>query len=197
MKEYKRRKKINMLTILLFLLLLSVLIISVTISRYQTTQDYQTLATTAKWSFKLSYNNTEIQTVNYNINLADTITSTSNNVTSDYIAPGTSGAIKFDIDCTQCNLGVEYVLRITDTNATLPEQLKFYTNQDYSDTNLISLDTDYSTTINLADIATIQNKTIYWKWLAVDTDEINAKDLAKSGTQMNVNISISGKQMIS
>lgn len=190
----KRIFKISKL--LIYILIVSCLALSITIARYQTTLNQVASVDTAKWIFKLSYNNTQVTTAEYNIDLKDTITTVSENVASDYIAPGTAGQIPLQIDCTDCEVGVQYSLKITDPTSTLPGQLKFYTSSDYSDASLITLGTIYTDNISLEQINTIQNKTIYWKWIATDDNTINQQDLAKSGTAMTINIIISGQEKI-
>lgn len=198
MNKLKNNKKIKITTIIIiYLLIIACLILSITIARYQTSITNETTQiNTAKWVFKLSYNNTQITNTDYNIDLKDTITTTSTNIAADYIAPGTAGAIDLKIDCTDCEVGVKYILKITDPNATLPSQLKFYTNSDFSSSSEINLNTEYLNYIGIADVNTIQDKTIYWKWIATDENTINNEDLNKSGKTMEINIKITGEQMI-
>lgn len=185
----------NFKLVIVYIIIISFIITGVTIAKYQNEIKNTSNATTANWLFKLSYNNTEM-TTDYTIPLRDTITTQSTNVAANYIAPGVGGSILLKIDCTECEVGVDYTINITDPNNSLPSNLKFYKSADLTDSNLIPLGTNYTTKLTIDQIKEIQNNTIYWKWIAEDETTINANDLAKSGTDMNINISITGEQQI-
>lgn len=196
MKNYIKPQKINFTTILVCILIISCIIAGLTIARYQEGLKKVTTISSANWLFKLTYNNTEITTEDYTINLKDTITNQSENVQADYIAPGVAGTIPLKIDCTECEVGVKYTITATDPNNTLPGQLKLYKSADYSDQSLISLGTSYTDYIEINELSTVKDCTIYWKWIPQDESSINQDDISKSGTEMSVNITISGEQLI-
>lgn len=79
-KIYKKNRKIKLHMILIIGFIASIIALGVTMARYQDIIKNEVTANTAKWVFKLSYNSTEVTTTDFNISLADTITTNSTDV---------------------------------------------------------------------------------------------------------------------
>lgn len=191
-KEIKKQFKFKKIYILIAIILL----LGFSMAMYQTTIQKPGTATTANWSFKVLLNDVEVED-NFNVDLANTITSATDKIDTGVVAPGTEGNFKISIDCRGCEVGVKYGIQLNNIEGqTIPENLKFYTTESCIPETQINLGYEYSNFLSLIENSQVDNKTIYWKWTALDDDENNQKDINASNTTFSIGVKVSGSQYI-
>lgn len=191
MKSKRKIKGFNL--IILYLLLISILLISFSLAKYQTDIQKPGTATASTWDFKVELNDIEVAN-NFQINLVDTITGTNSNVTTGVIAPGSYGQFKITINCIGSETGIKYSKTFYDTNNNIPTNLKFYTSNTYTTDTQINLNQKYEKLYSLTDIASKQDEIIYWRWEATDSTDINANDLSKNNSSLTLGVNLKGEQ---
>ena len=173
MKKRKRNKRSILLAAILLALTATVGTIGVTTFAKYTTQLNGTdqTATVAKWNFGSNSNTFTFDLV------------------ENKIAPGTQGKLDFTISNTGTDVGVNYDIVLTNTNA--PTNIKFY-----SDSACTQVLTNNTLTGTLAPNAAGGTVTIYWKWDYETTngDTADTTDGTNANT-MTVTATITGTQV--
>ena len=108
---------------------------------------------------------------------SSTITNTNYNattITANKMAPGTEGYFDLGITATNTNVGVDYVVTLTDLQHK-PANLYFYIDDDESTkyTDLDSLGSALSGTINANAANKTVSKRIHWKWPYTTTTSVD------------------------
>ena len=133
----------------------------------------------ATWEFKLNGTNDS----SIDIALSDTI-SQDNKYSTTSVIPGTNGMIPINIDCTNSKVALDYI--VTLNAVSIPENLKFYTDETYT--------TEYSPInafVGLNDTK-IKNHNVYWKWdFTTDEESTNWE-----GKELIVTITVTASQRI-
>lgn len=190
MRKKRNERKGNLTIKLIYILFISVIVVNLSLARYRTTNDATTTSSAANWFFNLSVEDTVISQT-FNVNLEDTLLE-NNNIKSGVIAPGSEGSFTLGIDARGCQVAVKYEIVLSDTNGTIPEGLEFYNSSTYTQDSRIVLDVPYVGIINLTEINTIKEKTIYWKWItAQDTDETQYNN-----ETINIDMNLTGTQLL-
>ncbi|MDO5556307.1 MAG: leucine-rich repeat domain-containing protein [Clostridia bacterium] len=196
MRNKKSKRKSNLTIKLIYILFSLVIVINITLARYQTTIVETTSATAANWLFKLAIDD-QILSQNFQINLQNTIDNSNNNViNSGVIAPSSTGNFTLNIDCTECEVGVLYSIELSDPNKTIPNGLKFYSSSTYEADTEITLNSPYEETLDLNQTSQIREETIYWKWNTGDEQNININDTLKNDETIGLNIKVTGTQLL-
>lgn len=178
----------------IYLLVLLVIIISFSIAKYQSDIQKPGTGIAANWSFKVLLNDREVKE-DFQINLVDTLSNSSNKIDTGVIAPGSVGHFKISIDTRGTEVGVKYLMTLTDTNSNIPNNLKFY-----SDSNCTpESEMNFGTTINyiaLSEISIIKEHNIYWKWNSTNEDISNADDVSKNSQDFKIGVKVEGSQYL-
>ncbi|MDO5556222.1 MAG: hypothetical protein Q4G09_06375 [Clostridia bacterium] len=193
----KTKKKISLSFKLLYFVILTLIIVSFSMARYKTTYEGNIQGDTAKWVFKV---NGEEQS--FTLNLADTaitnleIAPLSNRYAHDrgVIAPCAKGEFTIVLDCTDCDVAIDYEINIKPhTQTTLPKELYIYSTTLEPNKTTI-LNKTIKRTITLAQIqenSTI-NINVQWMWqVNRDKSESNFE-----GQNLQIDITVTGKQHI-
>ena len=193
----KERKKQNITFILMYLLLISILVVNYSISRYKTTYNTTAQGTAATWTFNI--NNQSTQT--FTINLASTTDENLNyDRTKNVIAPGASGKFNIKLDCTNCKVSLNYTITLaTNANSDMPSEIIFYTvNDDQTRNILVSSDLGQTKTLtgtmNLTDIQTNPIKTVVINWIWQINQNIDESKY--EGKDFYIDASVVGSQIV-
>lgn len=120
----KKNKSIKILIILAATILITIFI-GYGYSKYVTSIKGETKAQIASWNFKI----TEKSSESLSIDLAKTRFENDNTeVDKTKVAPGTKGALEFNIDASDSQVSLEYDINMNLTK--IPENLMFYTNEE-------------------------------------------------------------------
>lgn len=175
----KKEKKTIKFIIISVLIILVISLIGVAFARYVTELNGSTQAPIAQWNFNVTAGSSQI----LNIDLADTrLANDTQEVDRTKVAPGTAGALQFNIDASGSQVSLKYDIDLSLTQ--IPENLIFYsysnmTNAIYKENGTIHLDGYFGANENNK----IETKTLYWQW-AMETGstqaEIDANDLLDS-----------------
>ena len=117
---------------------------------------------TAKFQILLN----DSSSVSQSINLQDTITA--NSYSNDLVVPGTNGAFDLELDFSNVDVSVSYIINFDTTN--IPTNLKLYSDNAYQN-EITSINDSYT-------VGGSQTKThtIYWKWVYLTDDASNTND---------------------
>ena len=137
---------------------------------------------TAKFQIKL--NNSESLT--QNIILKDTITT--NNYSDDLVVPGTKGMFDLELDFTNVDVSVNYTINFTTSN--LPNNLKLYSDSNYTN-QILSLNDSYTIGSSL-----IKTNTIYWKWDYLTDSASNENDNSFMNREISLPVTITLTQIV-
>lgn len=107
----------------MYWLLISMLVVNYSISKYKTSYNTIAQGNTATWTFNI--NNQSTQT--FTINLASTTDENSNyDRTKNVIAPGASGKFNIKLDCTNCKVSLNYTITLaTNANSDMPSEITY------------------------------------------------------------------------
>ena len=133
------KKKKVVITLAIIATICILLIGGQTFSKYITEVKGIGRADVAKWDFKVNGTDEQVQT----IDLKSTINNTT--ITENKIAPGTSGAIRINIDATETEVGINYKVQFLNEIQTPTNMVFYYQNEKYD--NLTALNDKISGTI--------------------------------------------------
>lgn len=197
MIDTKEKKTIKFI-IISALIILVISLIGVAFARYVTELNGSTQAPIAQWNFNVTAGSSQ----SLNIDLADTrFANDTQEVDRTKVAPGTAGALQFNIDASGSQVSLKYDIDLSLTQ--IPENLIFYsdsnmTNAIYKENGTIHLDGYFGANENNK----IETKTLYWQW-AMETGstqaEIDANDLLDSawmGDEIILGIQATGQQVM-
>lgn len=199
MSRYKKKgkKRISLTLKLMYILLISLLVVSFSMARYRSTYNATVTGNLAKWTFIVNESDQE----GFLINLGDTtdVQETYNSL-KKVIYPGLDGIIEIDIDCTNCNVAIDYSIEFSKPDSTnIPAEIEFYTLTDGEKQYILSNSEIVTSTISgtreLAQIESVPIKRvyIYWQWkLNKSIDESQYQ-----GKNFYINTVVTGKQHIS
>lgn len=146
-----------------------------TLAKYTTEVTVAGSAEVAKWAIKFTDGTTAF-TDSSTVKLTDT--SLNSKVTNGKIAPGTDGQFTVKVEGNGSDVGYKYSISI-ENMTNMPANLKFYTDDTFATEvpvigGKIALATDVK--VPLANVATAQGKTFYWKW-AYEGTTLGANDV--------------------
>lgn len=178
----------------LALTLVSTCLMGGTLAKYTTTVTGTATATVAKWVFN-AYDATD-NTKQFNVKLTDT--ALNGKVTAGKIAPGTDGSFTIEIDATDSEVALDYIIAFSNI-INKPKNLSFYSDEAFN-TKIENL-VDYSglngSIGNDEKDKKTDTKTIYWKWPYEGNDGANDSDDTSSGKtagEMTFTITVTGTQ---
>ena len=175
------RKRIMLLILILLFISVSFLALN-TYSSYKREAEGDASSSIAKFIIKVNDSSETTQT----IDLSETITA--NNYSDTLVVPGTEGVIELELDFSDCDTSVNYLINFDMTN--LPVNLKLY-----SDSNHLNQITSINDAFNYGNNTTI-NKNIYWQWEYKSDSTSNANDNLFMEQQIALPISITLTQKI-
>ena len=214
-KEYSWEEKYNRLSIkykklnirfivvmVLMLVLLTSTLGMYAYAKYVTSVYGGTSAYIAQWSVKVTMGNNGVDgefTDGTTINMASTKVS-NENVQNGKVAPGDKGQIILNIDATDCETAVAYVVTMDPSN--LPTNMNFYSDAGYTvpittENGIIAI----RGTLSLEEKNSIQPVVIYWDWpftTGTTVEEKDANDLVDTrfvGQTLTANISATVSQV--
>lgn len=139
-------------------------------------------ANVASWSVKV--NTDDIVTMDsFNFNAADIVWNENQYVASGKIAPGSTGTISFDIDATGSEVSVDYTVTVGTIkvgNSTLDNDKISVSPIESTGTILYSTETN----------AMKRRITLNVTWTALDSAEVNAKDMTLAGQTINIPVTV-------
>ena len=215
-KEYSWEEKYNRLSIkykklnirfivvmVLMLVLLTSTLGMYAYAKYVTSVYGGTSAYIAQWSVKVTMGNNGVDgefTDGTTINMASTKVA-NEHVQTGKVAPGDKGQIILNIDATDCETAVAYVVTMDQSN--LPTNMSFYSDPGY--TVPITMENGIITvrgTLSLEEKNSVVPVVIYWDWpfrTGTTENERDANDLVDSGyangPTLNANISVTVSQV--
>lgn len=153
------RKKIKLIIVALFALLLTSFLIVETYALFETNGSAEKEMEIGRWVILLNNNDvTETRTLTLN----DFTYANSSHTQSGYFAPGSVGYFDLEIDATDSDVSVEYVLDIDDSGLTDYPNIYFtFTNLD---TNQTVTTSSYNGLIRLSDASKVHNFRINLVW---------------------------------
>ena len=181
----KNNRTTRLVVLVLFLAIITAIILSGTFAKYTTSVDGNGTAEIAKWSFSASGLDTFARTDGVSVDkIADT-----------KLAPGTSGSFSASVDCTGCEVAVDYKVVISNIQ-NKPTNLKFYSDSTFN-TEISESNGEFVVEGTVA--ANAASKTVsvpvYWKW-AYETASGDATDTleGEAATAMTIDIAVVGTQ---
>ena len=175
----------------LALTLITTCLMGGTLAKYTSTVEGSGKATVAKWQIKFTANS-ETKTANFEFDLTDTGTNSSN-VASKKVAPNSTGSIPIEIDADGSDVAAKLSYTIDKTNiGGLP--IKFYSDEACT-TELASLTEEKEIDAGATGDAAKLNKTIYWKW--VSTGDAADTALGIAAGEKTIKITLKAEQTIS
>ena len=127
-RKMKVKDKINTkvkLIIIITIIITTIISIGIAYAKYVTTLIGNSQVQISKWNFKI----TEKSSESLSIDLAKTRFENDNTeVDKTKVAPGTKGALEFNIDASDSQVSLEYDINMNLTK--IPENLMFYTNEE-------------------------------------------------------------------
>lgn len=182
----KKNRTTRLVVLVLFLAIVTAVIISGTFAKYtESVSGGQGTAQIAKWSFKANGLGTVTRT--------DGVTA--DMIVADKLAPGTSGNFSATVDCTGCEVSVDYQVVISNVQ-NKPTNLKFYSDKDFTNEIPVS-EGKYIVKGTIAANAAEKSQSVpvYWKWAyeTTDGDSIDTTE-GKAAVAMTFDISVVGTQ---
>lgn len=161
MNKEKSKLGIKKISVNLFIIMLVINIyisvINLSNAKFVTEKDTGAAATISKWDFKATDENSVDNVINIFIN------------NGNVIVPGDFGEFDILINTKECEVDVEYKIKIIDSENMLPPNLKFYQiiegEREYFKINEFGKETSVQSNQN-SDI-----KKIYWEWELTDDHE--------------------------
>lgn len=192
-KQKKGRSLI--ISILLLLILLFLAIVGYAWAKYSSTNNGNTNASVAKWSFKVNGSDENFSS----FNLENTINS-NDSVQEGKVAPGTSGYFDLNLDGRGSEVAINYIVNTTLENK--PQNMHFYLDSNYNvELEVIDNHIIIDDFIPLSEINEVKNVRIYWDW-PLETgnteEEIFKNDLIDTESMnktMLANVSVTGIQV--
>ena len=202
-KKYKKLNTEFIVVAVLMIMLLTSTLGMYAYAKYITNKFGGVSAHVAQWSVKVTMGNNGVDgefTEGTSINMASTKVA-NQHVQSDKIAPGDRGQIILNIDATDCETAVAYI--VTMNQSTLPENMSFYSDAGY--TVPISMENGIITvrgTLNLEEKNNILPVVIYWDWpfrTGASEEEKEVNDEVDSqyanGPTLTANVSVTVSQV--
>lgn len=157
-----KQKKITKIVIAAILLLV-VILIGYTFSKYTKSYTIPTSSTVAKWSFTGEVFNAKNSSTVTTISLADTISDST--IKENRIAPGTNGDFTIVVDATGSEVDLDYTVELLE-ETNKPQNLKFsYNGNVYNSlSELISSEEMFSGKIGHADQEMKKEMFVEWEW---------------------------------
>lgn len=164
-----KQKKITKIVVAAILLLV-VILIGYTFSKYTKSYTIPTASTVAKWSFAGEVFNAKNSSTVATISLADTISDST--IKENRIAPGTNGDFTIVVDATGSEVDLDYTVELLE-ETNKPQNLKFsYNGNVYKSlSELISSEEIFSGKIGYADQEMKKEMLIEWEWPYESYDE--------------------------
>lgn len=193
----KKEKKTIKLIIISVLIILVISLIGVAFARYVTKLNGSTQAPIAQWNFNVTAGSSQ----SLNIDLADTrLANDTQEVDRTKVAPGTAGALQFNIDASGSQVSLKYDIDLSLTQ--IPENLIFYSDAEmtkalYKDNGVIHLDGYFGA----SDTNKTTTQNLYWRWkleTGSSQEEIDANDLLDSdwmGDRIVLGVQTTGRQV--
>jgi hypothetical protein len=176
-------KKKNLGLMIIAALLIVVTISVSTFAIYKSSATGTTSVEVAKWGVKV--NSEDIVTTDtITFNTDDIIWEENTDVKDGKVAPGSVGKIEFEIDASESEVSVDYVVELDTDNI---------------DNENITISTDEEEgTISYSDTASNMKKTVTIDivWDAEDTDAANEKDLAMAGKTIEIPVKVTATQHV-
>lgn len=174
------------------LCLVTTSLLSVTLAKYASTLTGKGDVAIAKWSFKVGVNdNAPSDSESWTFSLADTKEANAN-VATGKVAPGDKGKIVVKLDATGSEVAIDYEIELDKTKLTTTASVvKFYSDDAYTN----EVGSKITGSIALADVSTVVEQTIYWKWddTSADTADTTA---GIGGTTETFDIKVTATQKI-
>ena len=157
-----KQKKITKVVVLAILLLV-VIMLGYTFSKYTKSYTIPTSSTVAKWSFAGEVFNSKNSSTETTISLADTIKNSK--IKENRIAPGTNGDFTIVVDATGSEVDLDYKVELLE-ETNKPQNLKFSYNGNIYDSlsELISSEEIFSGKISYADQELKKEILVEWEW---------------------------------
>ena len=195
--ENVKKKSFSKAIIIVVVLVLIVLGFGFAYARYITRLNGSTQVPIAQWNFKVTAGSSQ----SLDIDLSGTrFLDDTTEVDRTKVAPGTAGALQFNINATGSQVSLEYTIDLTLTQ--IPENLIFYSDSEmtkalYNDNGVIHLDGYFGANDNNK----TATKNLYWRW-KLETGstqaEIDANDLLDSewiGDRIVLGVQATGRQV--
>ncbi len=186
----KKRTLVRIGGLALVLSLISTGLLSTTLAKYTTTVTGSGTAVVAAWSFKANGKGSG-QTID-NVKLVDTVHT--ENISANVIAPGTDGKFIITIDGSGSETAISYNVTF-DNLQNIPTNLKFYSDETFATEYDNLAAAVFNGTIDLADIETPVDKTVYWKWEYYTSDDGDVADTLNQNLEPSFDITVTGTQV--
>lgn len=170
-------------------------ILGITYSKYTNVVSGDGETQVAKWSFKVNSETEEFAT----IRLADTYDAST--LTNGKIAPGSKGSFDLEIDATEAEVGVKYVVDFEE-ETNKPTNLIFKSGSKSTST-IEELEDVLTDTINADDENRTRTLTVEWEWPyetennggIAQNDEIDTED-GLNALEYTFGVKVTGTQVI-
>lgn len=186
------KKLVKFILVLLLIVAIALIAVSGTYSKYTSSASGTDTVTVAKWSIIVNDNDIAVDGATISFNLFDTINdsdgSTESDVTSEMIAPGTSGSFALAVT-NASDVTAKYSITLEQTAGdTVPLQYSTDGQTWYSDISSLSLSGE-----SLA-IGGSATTTVYWQWAYYTDDATDTNDttLGVSSADSAVSVTITG-----
>jgi len=195
-KSKKKHTGSNILIIMLILIILASTGIGLySWAKYRTTVEGTATGQIAKWSFKVTDGNSQTDTIDFIMSRKDNNAS----VAENKLAPGTYGELEIEIDASETETALTYIIEGETTN--LPTNIKLYSNPERTEELIVvNGKFSYGGYMSLQEIGK-RTEIIYWEWpfeTGTTTEEKTANnkiDTEDSGKTMNMNVTVTGRQV--
>lgn len=155
-----------------------------TMAKYATVVTGSATATVAAWSFKANGEDTTMTRIDLG-STANRASYDKDTIKEGVIAPGTEGSFEIVVDGTGSEVGIDYILVISDSSS-LPSNLKFTVgNDEYTLGSEMKGEIPYSASMN-------KTVSVKWKW-PIDTPQ-DKNDNDYKGSTFTLNITVTGTQ---
>ena len=155
-----------------------------TMAKYATEVTGSATATVAAWSFKANGDDTTMTRIDLG-STANRASYDKDTIKEGVIAPGTEGSFEIVVDGTGSEVGIDYILVISDSSS-LPSNLKFTVgNDEYTLGSEMKGEIPYSDSMN-------KTVTVKWEW-PIDTPQ-DKNDNDYKGSTITLNITVTGTQ---
>lgn len=155
-----------------------------TMAKYATEVTGSATATVAAWSFKANGEDTTMTRIDLG-STANRASYDKDTIKEGVIAPGTEGSFEIVVDGTGSEVGIDYILVISDSSS-LPSNLKFTVgNDEYTLGSEMKGEIPYSASMN-------KTVSVKWKW-PIDTPQ-DKNDNDYKGSTFTLNITVTGTQ---
>ena len=155
-----------------------------TMAKYATVVTGSATATVAAWSFKANGDDTTMTRIDLG-STANRASYDKDTIKEGVIAPGTEGSFEIVVDGTGSEVGIDYILVISDSSS-LPSNLKFTVgNDEYTLGSEMKGEIPYSASMN-------KTVSVKWKW-PIDTPQ-DKNDNDYKGSTFTLNITVTGTQ---